>query len=93
MKTIVETIIMKMVNNIYRMLTPSLQNRRMLFDCDNLTYFYQDYDKDGRLSIEDYATAVKNDTLLLEAFGPCLPFKKVSLHCPMELKSSYATID
>ncbi|NWS66691.1 EFCB1 protein, partial [Crotophaga sulcirostris] len=32
-----------------------------------------DYDHDGMLSFTDFETAVKNENLLLEAFGPCLP--------------------
>ncbi|NWH61634.1 EFCB1 protein, partial [Geococcyx californianus] len=32
-----------------------------------------DYDHDGMLSFMDFETAVKNENLLLEAFGPCLP--------------------
>ncbi|NWR68547.1 EFCB1 protein, partial [Centropus unirufus] len=32
-----------------------------------------DYDHDGRLSFADFETAVRDENLLLEAFGPCLP--------------------
>ncbi|NXU43790.1 EFCB1 protein, partial [Drymodes brunneopygia] len=32
-----------------------------------------DYDHDGKLSFEDFETAVREENLLLEAFGPCLP--------------------
>ncbi|KAJ8024456.1 EF-hand calcium-binding domain-containing protein 1 [Holothuria leucospilota] len=32
-----------------------------------------DYDHDGRLNLTDYETAVKDDDLLIEAFGACLP--------------------
>ncbi|NXN06563.1 EFCB1 protein, partial [Indicator maculatus] len=32
-----------------------------------------DYDHDGKLSFVDFEKAVRNENLLLEAFGPCLP--------------------
>ncbi|XP_004939351.4 EF-hand calcium-binding domain-containing protein 1 isoform X2 [Gallus gallus] len=38
-----------------------------------------DYDHDGKLSFADFEEAVKNENLLLEAFGPCLPDVKSSL--------------
>ena len=39
----------------------------------------QDPDHDGRLSFIDFETAVKEENLLLEAFGTCLPDPKVSI--------------
>jgi hypothetical protein len=36
-----------------------------------------DKDGNGRLSLEDYKLSVKEDSLLLEALGPCLPDAKV----------------
>ncbi|NXR08330.1 EFCB1 protein, partial [Semnornis frantzii] len=32
-----------------------------------------DYDHDGKISIVDFEKAVRDENLLLEAFGPCLP--------------------
>ncbi|RLW11361.1 hypothetical protein DV515_00001517 [Chloebia gouldiae] len=32
-----------------------------------------DYDHDGKLSFTDFEKAVRDENLLLEAFGPCLP--------------------
>ncbi|NXY88449.1 EFCB1 protein, partial [Alcedo cyanopectus] len=32
-----------------------------------------DYDHDGKLSLMDFEKAVRDENLLLEAFGPCLP--------------------
>ncbi|XP_065344036.1 calaxin-like isoform X1 [Cloeon dipterum] len=32
-----------------------------------------DVDRDGKLSFNDYVEAIKQEPLLLEAFGPCLP--------------------
>ncbi|XP_031470354.1 EF-hand calcium-binding domain-containing protein 1 isoform X2 [Phasianus colchicus] len=38
-----------------------------------------DHDHDGKLSFADFEEAVKNENLLLEAFGPCLPDVKSSM--------------
>ena len=35
-----------------------------------------DLDKDGILSYADYSQSVRNDPMLLECFGPCLPDRK-----------------
>ena len=37
------------------------------------TPFSQDEDKDSKLSLDDYKSAVMKERLLIEAFGPCLP--------------------
>jgi len=37
-----------------------------------------DEDRDGRVNEQDYSSAVNKDTLLLEAFGQCLPNPRVS---------------
>ena len=42
----------------------------------------QDKDQDGRLSMEDYMQGVKQDELLLEVLGPCLPNKSVRPRLP-----------
>ncbi|XP_074938940.1 calaxin isoform X1 [Phalacrocorax aristotelis] len=36
-----------------------------------------DYDHDGKLSFMDFEKAVRDENLLLEAFGPCLPDIKI----------------
>ncbi|NXU05648.1 EFCB1 protein, partial [Buphagus erythrorhynchus] len=36
-------------------------------------FLLQDYDHDGKLSFTDFEKAVRDENLLLEAFGPCLP--------------------
>ncbi|CAB1436045.1 unnamed protein product [Pleuronectes platessa] len=38
-----------------------------------MTLKKMDYDHDGRLSFDDFKKAVKEENLLLEAFGTCLP--------------------
>ncbi|KAM4538904.1 calaxin [Odontesthes bonariensis] len=42
-------------------------------DLVDITFKKMDYDHDGRLSFEDFERAVKEENLLLEAFGTCLP--------------------
>ena len=36
-----------------------------------------DLDKDGKISLEDFAATVRKEPLLLEAFGQCLPEDQV----------------
>ncbi|NXN76051.1 EFCB1 protein, partial [Himantopus himantopus] len=36
-------------------------------------WYFSDYDHDGKLSFTDFEKAVRDENLLLEAFGPCLP--------------------
>ncbi|NWT22536.1 EFCB1 protein, partial [Cardinalis cardinalis] len=38
-----------------------------------IPFLLQDYDHDGKLSFTDFEKAVRDENLLLEAFGPCLP--------------------
>ena len=38
-----------------------------------MTLKKMDHDKDGRVSFGDFQMTVKNDPLMMEAFGPCLP--------------------
>ncbi|NXS48909.1 EFCB1 protein, partial [Balaeniceps rex] len=38
--------------------------------------YLSDYDHDGKLSFTDFKKAVRDENLLLEAFGPCLPDMK-----------------
>uniref|UniRef100_A0A803U1H7 EF-hand domain-containing protein n=1 Tax=Anolis carolinensis TaxID=28377 RepID=A0A803U1H7_ANOCA len=46
-------------------------------DLIEITLKKMDYDHDGKLSYADFENAVKDENLLLEAFGPCLPDMKV----------------
>jgi hypothetical protein len=32
-----------------------------------------DRDRDGKISLQDFQTAVREESLLMEAFGQCLP--------------------
>lgn len=45
-------------------------------DLVEITLKKMDRDHDGKLSFADYEQAVREETLLLEAFGPCLPDPK-----------------
>ena len=45
-------------------------------DLIEMTLKKMDDDKDGRVSFDDFKATVKNDPLMLEAFGPCLPTSK-----------------
>ena len=45
-----------------------------------LNVYFQDHDHDGRLSLEDYITGIKQEPLLIEALGTCLPTRQVSFY-------------
>ncbi|ELK12501.1 Protein FAM133B [Pteropus alecto] len=45
-------------------------------------YIEEDYDNDGKISFADFEKAVKEDRLLLEVFGQCLPEAKVQCQQP-----------
>ncbi|XP_037658812.1 EF-hand calcium-binding domain-containing protein 1 isoform X5 [Choloepus didactylus] len=47
-------------------------------DLVEITLKKMDCDHDGKLSFADYEQAVREETLLLEAFGPCLPDTEVA---------------
>ena len=42
-------------------------------DLIEMTLKKMDVDKDGRVSFSDFETTVRNEPLMLEAFGTCLP--------------------
>ncbi|XP_059252846.1 calaxin-like isoform X2 [Mustela nigripes] len=43
----------------------------------DITLKKMDYDNDGKISFADFEKAVKEERLLLEVFGPCLPEAKL----------------
>ncbi|XP_038248328.1 EF-hand calcium-binding domain-containing protein 1 isoform X2 [Dermochelys coriacea] len=53
-------------------------------DLVEITLKKMDYDHDGKLSYTDFEKAVRDENLLLEAFGPCLPDIKSSMAFEME---------
>ena len=42
-------------------------------DLIEMTLKKMDHDKDGRVSFPDFEATVRNEPLMMEAFGPCLP--------------------
>ena len=38
--------------------------------------FPQDQDHDSKVSLEDFNASIVKETLLIEAFGPCLPTRE-----------------
>uniref|UniRef100_F6SUI5 Calaxin n=1 Tax=Monodelphis domestica TaxID=13616 RepID=F6SUI5_MONDO len=62
-------------------------------DLVDITLKKMDYDHDGKLSFADYEQAVRDEGLLLEAFGPCLPdpkcFNFFSLYLPENDEASH----
>ena len=42
-------------------------------DLIEMTLKKMDEDKDGKVSFADFEVTVKNEPLMMEAFGPCLP--------------------
>uniref|UniRef100_A0A6I8PQY2 EF-hand domain-containing protein n=1 Tax=Ornithorhynchus anatinus TaxID=9258 RepID=A0A6I8PQY2_ORNAN len=54
-------------------------------DLVEITLKKMDYDHDGKLSFADFDQAVREESLLLEAFGPCLPDIKVQRTEPLSL--------
>lgn len=45
-----------------------------------------DFDHDNRVTLDDYVKAIRSESLLMEALGPCLP-KTVTCQCFLELIS------
>ena len=54
-------------------------------DLIEMTMKKMDDDKDGKVSFEDFQICVRNNPLMLEAFGPCLPTGKVFMGLPISL--------
>ncbi|KAF3819116.1 hypothetical protein GH733_013266 [Mirounga leonina] len=54
----------------------------------DITLKKMDYDNDGKISFADFEKAVKEERLLLEVFGPCLPEAKVH---PLDVVVKYAS--
>uniref|UniRef100_A0A8D0G5V5 Calaxin n=1 Tax=Sphenodon punctatus TaxID=8508 RepID=A0A8D0G5V5_SPHPU len=53
-------------------------------DLVEITLKKMDHDHDGKLSYADFEKAVRDENLLLEAFGPCLPNLKNSMEFEMQ---------
>ena len=59
-------------------------------DLIEMTMKKMDDDKDGKVSFEDFQICVKNNPLMLEAFGPCLPTGKVMGKYYWHISSTYS---
>lgn len=67
----------------------SMHNLKLLYRLTRNPLPLQDYDNDGKLSFEDFEKAVKEDRLLLEVFGPCLPEAKVQRQQPNRVRENF----
>ena len=61
-------------------------------DLIEMTMKKMDDDKDGKVSFEDFQICVRNNPLMLEAFGPCLPTGKVMDNILQTFNTSHVTI-
>uniref|UniRef100_A0A8C3WJF6 EF-hand domain-containing protein n=1 Tax=Catagonus wagneri TaxID=51154 RepID=A0A8C3WJF6_9CETA len=69
--------IFDMLKNSLHQQSPEEETDEGVTELVDITLKNMDYDNDGKLSFEDFEKAVKEDRLLLEVFGPCLPEAKV----------------
>lgn len=53
-------------------------NHDILQDLIEMTLRKMDKDKDGRVSFSDWCQTMRQEPLMLEAFGPCLPGRRAS---------------
>uniref|UniRef100_A0A673VFP0 EF-hand calcium binding domain 1 n=1 Tax=Suricata suricatta TaxID=37032 RepID=A0A673VFP0_SURSU len=60
-------------------------------DLVEITLKKMDHDHDGKLSFSDYEQSVREETLLLEAFGPCLPDPKSNVLREWSVFVTYTT--
>ncbi|XP_003130192.1 EF-hand calcium-binding domain-containing protein 1-like isoform X2 [Sus scrofa] len=72
--------IFDMLKNSLHQQSPEEETDEGITELVDITLKKMDYDNDGKLSFEDFEKAVKEDRLLLEVFGPCLPEAKNCLH-------------
>ncbi|EPQ13881.1 EF-hand calcium-binding domain-containing protein 1 [Myotis brandtii] len=54
-----------------------------------ITLKKMDYDNDGKISFADFEKAVKEERLLLEVFGQCLPEAKVQCQQPQKVEGTF----
>ncbi|XP_020016775.2 calaxin-like [Castor canadensis] len=66
-------------NSLYQQ-SPEEENDEGIKELVDITLKKMDYDNDGKISFADFEKAVREDTLLLEVFGPCLPEAKNCFH-------------
>ncbi|XP_006834360.1 PREDICTED: EF-hand calcium-binding domain-containing protein 1-like [Chrysochloris asiatica] len=71
--------IFDMLRNSLHQYLPEEQTDEGIKELVEITLKKMDYDNDGKISFADFERAVREDTLLLEVFGPCLPEAQVQL--------------
>ncbi|XP_061054225.1 calaxin-like [Eubalaena glacialis] len=64
-----------MLNSLHQQ-SPEEETDGGINELVDITLKKMDYDSDGKISFADFEKAVKEDKLLLEVFGPCLPEAK-----------------
>ncbi|XP_049985929.1 calaxin-like [Alexandromys fortis] len=69
--------IFDMLKNSLSQQSPEEENEEGIRELVEISLKKMDHDNDGKISFADFEKAVKKDSLLLEAFGPCLPEAKV----------------
>ena len=58
-------------------------------DLIEMTMKKMDDDKDGKVSFKDWSTTVRQEPLMMEAFGPCLPSKRQGALFMQKVESDY----
>uniref|UniRef100_A0A8D1A760 EF-hand domain-containing protein n=2 Tax=Sus scrofa TaxID=9823 RepID=A0A8D1A760_PIG len=81
--------IFDMLKNSLHQQSPEEETDEGITELVDITLKKMDYDNDGKLSFEDFEKAVKEDRLLLEVFGPCLPEAKVQRQQPNRVRENF----
>ncbi|XP_025785571.1 EF-hand calcium-binding domain-containing protein 1-like [Puma concolor] len=68
--------IFDMLKNSLHQQSSEEENDEGIKELVDITLKKMDYDNDGKISFADFEKAVREERLLLEAFGPCLPEAK-----------------
>ncbi|XP_054997302.1 calaxin-like [Sorex araneus] len=68
--------IFDMLKNSLNQLSNEEESYEGIEELVDITLKKMDYDNDGKISFADFEKAVKEERLLLEVFGPCLPEAK-----------------
>ncbi|TKC46193.1 hypothetical protein EI555_006892 [Monodon monoceros] len=77
-----------MLNSLHQQ-SPEEETDEGINELVDITLKKMDYDSDGKVSFADFEKAMKEDELLLEVFGPCLPEAKVQCQQPNWLRENF----
>ncbi|XP_053074439.1 calaxin-like isoform X2 [Acinonyx jubatus] len=69
--------IFDMLKNSLHQQSSEEENDEGIKELVDITLKKMDYDNDGKISFADFEKAVREERLLLEVFGPCLPETKI----------------